>query len=416
MNWVDDQLKSLPLAEQTALEYKLMFTCAGVLLKNGSESKHQDISRLLSLHGPDWTEFVDRLHENRLIPVAYQVLDKTKDLPEINDLRGAVRKRWQRNTARMLSISAELVRLIKAFATAAIPVIAFKGPALAMQIYGNINMRYCVDLDLLVSPSDHMRAENFLLEQGYVYLSGETAFKRNKLRKHINKHTHMVHPSTHIHVELHFELIHERDTPLFAFDDLWRRRTCVSIAGTAIPTLPIHMHCLYLCLHGEMHSWERLSRLYDVAFIFAAMDHEEATALLSLAAQYGQSDALLRSMLLSHLFFGLPKIPEGARRMMSKRQVMNYMALKLQMIVSITPGAALEHPWQRKYWLRKRARWAGCVSAQDKWRYLSMHFHPLALDVAAVNLPDRLWFLYCFVRPYLSLQRRFRVLLKLPPI
>ena len=413
MNWVENQLKSLPLDDQTALECKLMFACTGALLKNGFESKQHDISRLMSLHGPDWTDFVDRLHENRLIPVVYQALEKTKELPEVNDLRVAIRKRWQQNTVRMLSISAELVRLIKAFAAAAIPVIAFKGPALAMQIYGNINMRYSVDLDLLVSPTDHMRAENFLLEQGYIYLPGEIAFKRNKLRKNLVKHTHMVHPSTHIHVEIHFELIHERDTPLFAFDDLWRQRTCVSIAGTVIPTLPIHVHCLYLCLHGELHSWERLCRLYDVAFIFAAMEQEETASLLSLAAQYGQSDVLLQSLLLSRLLFGLDKIPEGARKMTSDRQVMNHMSLKLRMIVSLIPGAALEHPWQRKYWLRKRARWAGCVSAQDKWRYLAMHFQPRELDVAAVNLPDRLWFLYYFVRLYLFLQRRFRILLKL---
>ncbi len=415
MDWVDEQLKSFPLAGQTALEYKIMFACAGALLQNNPELQHQDIEKLLSLHGPEWKDFVDLLHENRLLPVVHHALGKTKELSETSDLRFMIKKRWQQNTARMLSLSAELVRLIKAFDEAAIPVIAFKGPALAMQVYGDINMRFCVDLDLLVSPTNHLRAEEFLQQQGYVYVPGEIAFKRSKLRNNLTKHTHMVHPSTHIHVELHYELIHERDTPLFTFDELWKQLVIVSIAGTAIPTLPIHIHCLYLCLHGELHVWERLSRLYDLAFILTAMDSEETTALLSLAAQYGQSDVLQRSLLLSHLIFGLPRIPEETRRMRSNRQIMKNMALKLRMIVALTPGAALEHPWQRKYWLRKKARWVGCVSMREKWRYLAMHFQPRELDVAAVNIPDRLWFLYYLIRPFLFLQRRFRTLLKLPP-
>ncbi len=410
MSWVDEQLKKSRLDEQTVLEFKLMFALAGATLKN-SAPPPDSISDLLARHSSDWRNFLNLLQEHRLLPVAYQALLTLRESPGVNSLFNAVKARWMGNTAIMLKMAAELVRLVKIFSEKGIRVIAFKGPALAMQAYGAVNMRLCSDLDLLVAPEDFENAESFLLEKGYTYLRGQVPFKRKRIRHIISSHVHLFHPATAIHVEVHFDLLHGINPPLFSFNDLWQRRTSVLIADTTIPTIPLPLHGLYLTIHGQNHCWEKLDWLYDIAAIFDSMTAEHRAAFITLARQYGKEDILMKALLLIHLLFA-STVPEVVRNRISERRIRSYMELALQMI--LTPSDASGHLFSKKYWLKKRIPWAASVNTQEKWQYLAMHFLPCQTDIAALPLPNRLYFLYYFARPYFFIKRLYATLLKIP--
>jgi hypothetical protein len=394
--WLDRQLNKSRLDDQTVLEFKLMFACAEVLLKNSGAPDPRHLAGLIAHHSPDWRNFLDLLHENRFLPVACRALHALRGLGDVDSLSNAVRERWKRDSVHMLKMTAELVRLVKKLSDNAIRVIAFKGPALAMQVHNAANMRLCKDLDLLVAPEDHERAERVLLQEGYSYPLGEIPFKASLRRRLASSHTRMIHWENRTEVELHFDLMHEVFPSVWPFDVLWRERASVPIADTAVPTLSLPLHGLYLCLHGEKHSWERLIRPYDIAAVVDAMGQGGATDLMALAEHYGQKTRLMKSLLLAHLLFGL-KIPETPMRIMSDRRVRIYMELALQMIVA---------PRGRRYWLIKRVRWAACATAREKWRYLAAHFLPEDVDIARAPLPKQLFSLHSFLKPFWTFRRK----------
>jgi hypothetical protein len=409
MNWVDCELQKMKLNGERLLEFQLIFACAKTLLKNSETSDPRYLPNLLSLHSTDWRNFLELVHENRLTPFVYRVL---RTLPEtyINTPCDGLKQRWQRNSMHMLKMSSELARLIRRFSDNDIRAIAFKGPALSMQVYGEVNMRFCSDLDLLVSPDDYEKAETLLLQDGYAYLPGEVAFKRRVMRKPVSVHTHFVHPQNNTHVEVHFALLHGTDLSVFNFDDLWREQVAISVANTIIPTLLLPWHALYLAIHGEHHSWERLGRLYDIAAIIDRMSPEEIADLMVLAVQHGQKLRLMNALLLAHLFFGLNHIPEWARAKLSNARIRAYMGRVLQMTTA--PMEFQERPIGRKHWLRHRIRWTACPTVMEKLRYLIVLFMPSEGDISRISLPDRLYGLHYFLRPIWVLKRKIEFLLK----
>jgi len=68
---------------------------------------------------------------------------------------------------RNLLLAVALVQIVKSFVTEGITAVAFKGPVLALDLYGDVALRPCLDLDLLVPPADVERSERLLTSAGY---------------------------------------------------------------------------------------------------------------------------------------------------------------------------------------------------------------------------------------------------------
>src|SRR5207237_1564484 len=66
-----------------------------------------------------------------------------------------------------LSRTLQVVDLSRAFAEAAIPAIVLKGPALAIQAYGDCSRRSFGDIDLLVKKNDLPMAQKLIDGWGY---------------------------------------------------------------------------------------------------------------------------------------------------------------------------------------------------------------------------------------------------------
>src|SRR6266576_6247419 len=64
-------------------------------------------------------------------------------------------------------MSAELARIAAGFEWAGLPLLAFKGPVLSQQLYGDPGLRSFSDLDVIVAPRDADAAEALLRGLGY---------------------------------------------------------------------------------------------------------------------------------------------------------------------------------------------------------------------------------------------------------
>src|ERR1041384_3498267 len=117
----------------------------------------------------DWDYLLRVSNRHGLQPLLYHHLNAI--CPAIPDtyaqqLRDAARRVSALNTF----LTNELQRLLARFAVAEIEAMPYKGPVLAVALYGNVALRQFSDLDILVRPRDVARASELLQAEGYALL------------------------------------------------------------------------------------------------------------------------------------------------------------------------------------------------------------------------------------------------------
>lgn len=115
----------------------------------------------------------------------------------------------------------EWQHLLQLLDDAAIPVISFKGPALALTAYGGLTLREFHDLDLLVHPADVVRAKDILLGTGYTLWTPVLEDSEQALLRSNNRQLRFTHPTRGTTVDLHWGLLHEMFSFQLELDDVF---------------------------------------------------------------------------------------------------------------------------------------------------------------------------------------------------
>jgi hypothetical protein len=176
-----------------------------------------------------------------------------------------------------LRMSAELFRLAERFAARGIAMLVMKGPALAVQAYGDAAMRQYGDLDLLVRDADLARATELMTEAGYQPHIPLSAIAARKIPgQYMFRQT-----EAKLLVELHNDRTmryYPRGLPL---EKIFSRSKKVAIDGREMAAPCVEDHLVMICVHGAKHFWERLLWIADVAALLerhAELDWELARA------------------------------------------------------------------------------------------------------------------------------------------
>jgi hypothetical protein len=158
--------------------------------------------------------------------------------------------------------SCELRRLLHAFAESGIDAVPLKGPYLAQRMYGDVALRGCCDLDVLVADADLARAEAMLEEMGFDAGEADDYHRAWYLRGTVRTT-----------VELHFDV---ENRLAFNFDvaSALARTEAGDFQGAACRRLAPEDELLFLCLHGVRHRYDRLSLVLDLRLAFAALLRE----------------------------------------------------------------------------------------------------------------------------------------------
>jgi hypothetical protein len=175
--------------------------------------------------------------------------------------------------------AADLEELLQRFAKAGIEVIPLKGPVLAEALYGNVTMRSCDDLDLLVRREDFPRAGEVLFDLGFAARTAGDDYHRKFLREGVL-------------VELHHGVASPRSFP-FDLDGVWNRARSEQFRGQPIRVMSNGDLVLFLCLHGLKHGFSRLIWISDLARALNCMRNYSAQELAKYAQRQGLEQALL---------------------------------------------------------------------------------------------------------------------------
>ncbi len=251
------QRRSAPGKGSLALELRVLLDVARTRLSR--ERRHHVQSTIAG--GLDADRLLALAAGHGLVPLLHHHLGATGELPEPahERLRVAARESAMLNMA----LYAELHRLLDALDAAAIPVVPYKGPALAVSLYGNIALREFRDLDLLVRPEDVLRVKPLLLDRGY---RPEYSLSEAAERIHLRESCDYQFGRSRGRgvVEVHWALL-PRYLSRPMESGCWQRLVPRMLGNRQVRGLASEDLLLYLCGHGTKHGWERLTWLVDVA-------------------------------------------------------------------------------------------------------------------------------------------------------
>src|SRR5262249_37615216 len=139
-------------------EERLLRLC----LRSPSAQRDAELGALLAQVSPEL--LVERAREHGVTAKLGAALGALDYVPET--LVQVVAESKQLWAGRALDSARQLLKAVEALKAQKIPVLAFKGPLLAQQVYGAPGEREFLDLDLLVHPSDVDRAVEALKPLG----------------------------------------------------------------------------------------------------------------------------------------------------------------------------------------------------------------------------------------------------------
>ncbi len=245
---------------RTCLEDELLLCCSRTCI--GAETTEQ--IRTLLQNEIDWAYLIQTAFKHGTVPLLYQSLNVTcpEALPKA--VLDELRRHFHANALRNHFLTGELLKLLTQFEVHGIPVLPFKGPALAASAYGNLALRQFCDLDILVHEQDVLRAKDLLISQGYQPLYHLTGAEE---AAYILSHGQYPFGRDYgkISVELHWRILE----PPFPFpldiECLWERLEPISLAGKTVLTFSPGDLLLILCAHGTKSRWARLEWICCVA-------------------------------------------------------------------------------------------------------------------------------------------------------
>lgn len=376
---------------------------AGLRLALGTGARATDIA---SLHGvSDWTALGDVAKRHQVtslllhgIPADSQAGQRARKA-----LARPVRKSVKRGLRQLATLS-NVADLLDANGIRSLVV---KGLPLSVRLFGTPFARHCVDIDLLVSPAAVPAAEQVLARAGWHLLKPSFPATPARIRSYDRfvKDRLFVGPGGPL--ELHHRLT---NNPLLldrSFDALAANASHIDIEGRRFATLGDDDLLVYLAVHGQMHRWSRLKWLCDVAALLLAIDRDCLNAAiarcqreqLALAPTFGAALALAQELLCVESPLAARAVPLAAR---ARRDVRTTRAIwNAPRGGKGLRGAARRLDQMRTALAMKPSRQ---VLAHELARLAAAPY-----DFGRLDLPDRLFFLYLPLRPFLWLAKLVRV-------
>jgi Uncharacterised nucleotidyltransferase len=306
------------------------------------------------------------------------------------------------NVQKNLFFAREMLRLLESFRQTGIAFAAFKGPVLAGSIYGDLSLREFHDLDIMVHEADLCQAEDILTARGY-----QAEFPDRKFRS-VFLNYHGQYAFRHIEsgnwLDLHWRLAGKTTAfPLQAVE-VWARLGQVTIAGRTVPTFADDDLALFLAAHGTKDGWKRLLWVCDFAQFLQRSQAIDWAQVFDRAARSHCSRPLLLAVILASSLLDAPA-PKELLEKARKNPAVQALAQKAKLRM-LNPAAQGE-----------LGELINSLSTIDQLRH---RFWPAAAhltsrtvgDHRAMPLPESLWGIYYFTRPFRLARKAAEIMLR----
>lgn len=370
-------------------EAELILCCARTIM---DPERGEQIKALLK-SGIDWEDLQKLAEHHRMLPLLYWHLNRICPEAVPNHILAQFHNRSHANARRNMFLTSELLRLLKLFEVNDIPAIPYKGPVLAATVYGNLALRHCGDLDILVRKSDVPRARDLLTYSGYRLKTTMTATQEKAFLQYYYNYS-LVSDDARCILELHWRFAGESFYFPLNLERLWKRLEPVSLAGTTVPNIPPEDLLLILCVHGAKHCSGvlRLKWLCDIAELIRVYPSLDWACSMKQAGKLGSKRMLFLGLRLVSELMGTALPGEVCQRIEADSIVKSFAARVCKRLFCMSDSTMGIFERETFYF-----------KMRDDARYWLSLFRkivgPSGSDLALIKLPRFLSLFYYLLRP-----------------
>jgi hypothetical protein len=209
-----------------------------------------------------------------------------------DDARTTLDGLLHRDQLRALTAATIARRLVTRLDGAGVDALVLKGVALSVQRGGAPTDRPGSDLDLLVGPTDRLRAHAVLVDCGFsVHPTSPVPGDDGRTRFVGFTAYETLYVSSVLHVDLHWRLGPVHIAPLAA-EEVLARRCDVRVGSVVLPTLHPDDALAHLMLHGAKDRWITLRAVVDIALVLEHAGASWPTAVARLPRSHAPATAL----------------------------------------------------------------------------------------------------------------------------
>ncbi len=338
-----------------------------------------EIERLATAN---WDTLFEHAWAHGLIPLVYHRLQEL-DFPGVPpQIRRELTDAFGINAIRNEVLTQELIHVLADLGEAEIPVIPLKGVALAESLYGDVALRICADLDILIRPEDFERGLRVLRSAGYrdAFAAPPSLRLLARLGRDcalVREDGRWIYP-----LQVHCGLVWGGPPERGILAEIWARASVRIFQGAPISALSPADEFLYLAVHAARHGLSTFKWITDLDWI---VNHRELDwqVVLNETRTLGWYAAVGTSLAACASLFGTP-VPEPLTEICSPAQVRLHKS---------EPGS-LEILRQTVFVVRL------LPSLSKRILFIATRlFIPTAADSGFVRLPSAFFFLYFLLRP-----------------
>jgi Uncharacterised nucleotidyltransferase len=348
-----------------------------LLLARGKLTPHIQERALVLLAMPlRWELIFERVRVHHVYPLLFQNLDRLGFPGVSGHVRADLEALYKVNVFRNTLLAEELARVLTLLEGAGIPVIPLKGITLAESLYGDIGLRLCTDIDVLVPRRMVAQVLHLLLASGYRAEFTERFFVDRLRHRDTECRLEREERGFRFFLDLHWGVLWRTSCDGGATEDLWSEARPKPFFNVSAYTLSPEWNLLFLAAHAAHHQWQRLKWLVDIheVYIQGDIDWER---LWTKARRLGWQEVLQLSLSVCRTLFSTP-VPEELS------------VGKLPPQFALFPADPALQLWESIFFplhLLKRP--------SDKLRYsVRLLFLPTLAEHRLLRLPSTLSFLY----------------------
>jgi hypothetical protein len=357
------------------------------------DAKNGDRLKQLLTQDLDWNYLLEVAPLHGMLPLLYTHLKTYSEaVPEA--ILKQLKNLFEGNAKRNLFLSGELVKTLDLFQQDQIDAIPFKGPTLAINIYGNLSLRQFGDLDILINSKDVVKAKSLMIDRGYKLPTLPLTKRQEQAYLKSAAEYNFISQDCNVSVETHWGIVPGDFSIAFPPELFWEDLQPVMIGERKVWSFSLENLLLVLCIQRSKHLWERLDWICDIAEVIKHNPHLNWDKLLDKAAKIGCQRMLFLGVYLAKEILGL-EVPESVSiQVQTDRKIEG---IALQVIQRLFTQQRERSPigYRRvKFHLATRERLRDRI--KYCWRLVTV---PTQVEWMRSPLPDSLYFLYYLLRP-----------------
>jgi hypothetical protein len=360
----------------------------------------------------DWEAFAEACDTHQLSPLVYCRLKQLIAPTVPSDLLDYLRVRFHESCSYNYRLASKLVNLTGMLESEGVRVLTFKGPSLAMAVYGGLSLRQCLDLDLVIRTDQVVRGAQLMKSWGYEptptparpQLSPYLCSPENSRHIDRGKEIQYLSPDGGFYVDLHWQLADRFWRPFSPeVEKLWERAVKQHLPQGSVFTPCREDLFLALCAHGTRHRWWCLKWLVDIAEILREADALDWSRIEEMTkTRPGVRATASLAANLAHDLLEVP-VPAQAERILPATDRTRALVLAIQQeLLSRGYSSGDEHTTLLALEGRPSARLN--YRAARVARYPESLFRQIIAEIGPkdrtlIRLPRKLEFLYHLIRP-----------------